>query len=82
MKKHRIDVLVGTARLEKGSPAPKVIVEKGKGEGIYTAKKVKLATGARARVRSLCRAVGLPRYGRGRARTRAQILCPKAGRTT
>ena len=49
MKKHKIDVLVGTARLEKGAPAPKVIVEKGKGEGIYTAKSVMLATGARAR---------------------------------
>lgn len=49
MKKHKIDVLVGTARLEKGSPAPKVIVEKGKGEGTYTARHVMLATGARAR---------------------------------
>ncbi|MDP3492972.1 MAG: dihydrolipoyl dehydrogenase [Hyphomonadaceae bacterium] len=49
MKKHKIDVLVGTARLEKGTPAPKVIVEKGKGEGTYTAKNVMLATGARAR---------------------------------
>jgi dihydrolipoamide dehydrogenase len=49
MKKHKIDVLVGTARLEKGSPTPKVIVEKGKGEGTYTAKHVMLATGARAR---------------------------------
>jgi dihydrolipoamide dehydrogenase len=49
MKKHKIDVLEGTARLEKGSPAPKVIVEKGKGEGTYTAKNVMLATGARAR---------------------------------
>ncbi len=49
MKKHKIDVLVGTARLEKGSAAPKVIVEKGKGEGTYTAKNVMLATGARAR---------------------------------
>jgi dihydrolipoamide dehydrogenase len=49
MKKHKIDVLVGTARLEKGAGAPKVIVEKGKGEGTYTAKSVMLATGARAR---------------------------------
>jgi len=49
MKKHKIDVLEGTARLEKGAPAPKVIVEKGKGEGTYTAKSVMLATGARAR---------------------------------
>jgi len=49
MKKHKIDVLVGTARLEKATPAPKVIVEKGAGEGTYTAKNVLLATGARAR---------------------------------
>jgi dihydrolipoamide dehydrogenase len=49
MKKHKIDVLEGTARLEKGAPAPKVIVEKGKGEGTYAAKNVLLATGARAR---------------------------------
>jgi dihydrolipoamide dehydrogenase len=49
MKKHKIDVLVGTARLEKGMPAPKVIVEKGAGEGTYAAKTVLLATGARAR---------------------------------
>jgi dihydrolipoamide dehydrogenase len=49
MKKHKIDVLVGTARLEKGTSSPKVIVEKGKGEGTYQAKFVMLATGARAR---------------------------------
>jgi dihydrolipoamide dehydrogenase len=49
MKKHKIDVIEGTARLEKATPAPKVIVEKGKGEGTYTAKNVMLATGARAR---------------------------------
>ncbi|MDP3739940.1 MAG: dihydrolipoyl dehydrogenase [Hyphomonadaceae bacterium] len=49
MKKHKIDVLEGTARLEKGTSAPKVIVEKGKGEGTYQAKNVMLATGARAR---------------------------------
>jgi len=49
MKKHKIDVLVGTARLEKGSPAPRVIVGQGKGEGTYQAKHVMIATGARAR---------------------------------
>jgi dihydrolipoamide dehydrogenase len=49
MKKHKIDVLEGAARLEKGSPAPKVIVEKGKGERAYQAKHVILAIGARAR---------------------------------
>jgi dihydrolipoamide dehydrogenase len=49
MKKHKIDVLEGTARLEKGTPSPKVIVGQGKGEGTYQAKNVMLATGARAR---------------------------------
>jgi dihydrolipoamide dehydrogenase len=49
MKKHKIDVLVGAARLERGAAAPKVIVEKGKGEGTYVARNVLLATGARAR---------------------------------
>jgi len=49
MKKHKIDVLVGAARLESGTAAPKVIVEKGKGEGTYVARNVMLATGARAR---------------------------------
>ncbi len=49
MKKHKIEVLEGTARLEKGKGAPKVIIEKGKGEGGYTPKRVLVATGARAR---------------------------------
>ena len=49
MKKHKIEVLEGTARLEKGKGAPKVIIEKGKGEGSYTPKRVLVATGARAR---------------------------------
>ncbi|MEZ5939138.1 MAG: dihydrolipoyl dehydrogenase [Hyphomonadaceae bacterium] len=49
MKKHKIDVLEGTARLEKGSPAPKVVIENGKGQGAYQARHVILATGARAR---------------------------------
>ncbi len=49
MKKHKIDVLEGTARLEKGSPAPRVVVDKGKGAGTYQARQVILATGARAR---------------------------------
>ena len=50
MKKNKIDVIEGTARLEKGTPAPKVIV-KGKDdkETSYQAKHVMLATGARAR---------------------------------
>lgn len=49
LKKHKIDVLVGVARLEKGDASPKVIVETGKGQRIYTASNVLLATGARAR---------------------------------
>ena len=51
MKKHKIDVIKGHARLEKGAPAPKVMVrqDKGEGEDSYQAKHVLLATGARAR---------------------------------
>ena len=45
MKKNKVEVIMGEARLEKGSPAPKVIV----GERTITAKHVILATGARAR---------------------------------
>ncbi len=50
MKKNKIEVIAGEARLEKGSAAPKVIV-KGKdgNEASYDAKHVILATGARAR---------------------------------
>jgi dihydrolipoamide dehydrogenase len=50
MKKNKIDVLEGTARLEKGTPAPKVVVKDKDGKGTsYQAKHVMLATGARAR---------------------------------
>jgi dihydrolipoamide dehydrogenase len=45
MKKNKVEVIMGEARLEEGSPAPKVIV----GERTITAKHVILATGARAR---------------------------------
>ena len=50
MKKNKITVVEGTARLEKGVPAPAVIV-KGKGgeETVLKAKHVIIATGARAR---------------------------------
>ena len=50
MKKHKISVIEGEARLEKGSAAPKVLV-KGKdgAASVYEAKHVILATGARAR---------------------------------
>jgi len=50
MKKHKIAVIDGTARLEKGDAAPAVAVAlKGGGERKLTAKSVILATGARAR---------------------------------
>src|SRR5689334_11710784 len=50
MKKNKIEVIEGTARLEKGSPAPKVIVDlKAGGSRTAQAKHVILATGARAR---------------------------------
>jgi dihydrolipoamide dehydrogenase len=45
MKKNKIDVIAGEAKLEKGSAAPKVVVKDTK----YEAKHVILATGARAR---------------------------------
>ena len=50
MKKNKIEVIEGEARLEKGSPAPKVIVAlKAGGSRTVQAKHVILATGARAR---------------------------------
>jgi len=50
MKKNKIDVIEGTARLEKGAPAPKVIVKGKDGKDTaYQSKHVMLATGARAR---------------------------------
>jgi len=48
MKKHKITVFDGAAALEKGSPAPKVVVTlKGGEKKSLTAKHVILATGAR-----------------------------------
>ena len=49
MKKHKIDVIEGEARLEKGAKAPNVIVKGEGGETGYAADHVILATGARAR---------------------------------
>ena len=50
MKKHKIEVIEGEARLEKGSPAPKIIVKlKAGGERAVQAANVILATGARAK---------------------------------
>lgn len=51
MKKHKIEVVDGVARLEAADGAPRVVVNvKAKGERTLTAKSVILATGARARV--------------------------------
>jgi dihydrolipoamide dehydrogenase len=50
MKKHKIEVIEGSARLEKGAPAPKVVVKlNAGGERTVQAKAVVLAVGARAR---------------------------------
>ncbi len=49
MKKHKIQVIDGAAKLKPGKPAPSVVVT-GKDKGTYTAKNVIIATGARARV--------------------------------
>ena len=50
MRKHKIAVVDGDARLDKGDGAPKVVVTlKDGGERTLTAKSVILATGARAR---------------------------------
>jgi len=50
MKKNKIDVLMGTARLEPGTPAPKVLIKGADGkETAKQAKHVIVATGARAR---------------------------------
>jgi dihydrolipoamide dehydrogenase len=50
MKKNKIEVIEGNARLEKGSPAPKVVVDlKAGGSRTVQAKNVIIATGARAR---------------------------------
>ncbi|HEX2560101.1 dihydrolipoyl dehydrogenase [Phenylobacterium sp.] len=50
MKKHKIEVIDGSAKLEKGDPAPKVVVALKKGGSrTVQAKHVIVATGARAR---------------------------------
>jgi dihydrolipoamide dehydrogenase len=49
MKKHKITVIEGTARLERGQGAPQVVVSGKSGVTAYHAKHVVLATGARAR---------------------------------
>lgn len=49
MKKNKIEVVMGTAKLEKGAGAPIVRVRTKDGEDVIKAKHVILATGARAR---------------------------------
>lgn len=70
MKKHKIEVVQGTAKLEKGADAPTVVV----GSRKLTAKHVILATGARART---VPAIGLEPDGE-RVWTYREALVPKA----
>ena len=75
MKKHKIEVVEGAAKLEKASPAPKVTVAlKAGGSRTLTAKSVIVATGARART---IPAVGLVPDGE-RVWTYREAMTPKA----
>lgn len=75
MKKHKIEVIEGVARLEKGQGAPKVVVDlKAGGSRSVQAKHVILATGARART---IPAIGLEPDG-DRVWTYREALTPKA----
>ena len=75
MKKHKIEVIEGSARLERGAPAPKVIVDlKAGGSRTVQAKSVIIATGARAKV---IPAIGLVGDG-DRVWTYRDAMTPKA----
>ena len=75
MKKHKIEVIEGTAKLDKGQGAPKVVVDlKAGGSRTVQAKHVILATGARART---IPAVGLEPDGE-RVWTYREAMVPKA----
>ena len=75
MKKHKIEVIEGTAKLEKGPGAPKVVVAlKAGGSRSVQAKHVILATGARART---IPAIGLEPDGE-RVWTYREAMVPKA----
>ena len=75
MKKHKIEVIEGSARLEKGQGAPKVVVAlKSGGERAVQAKHVILATGARARTLPQ---IGMEADGE-RVWTYREALVPKA----
>src|SRR5471030_3053667 len=79
MKKHKIEVVDGTARLAEGTPAPKVVVAlKGGGSRALTAKSVILATGARAKV---IPAIGLVPDGE-RVWTYREAMVPKVAPAT
>jgi dihydrolipoamide dehydrogenase len=74
MKKHKIEVVDGTAKLEKAAGTPKVAVAlKAGGARTLTAKSVILATGARARV---IPAIGLVPDG-DRVWTYREAMVPK-----
>lgn len=75
MKKHKIEVIEGTAKLEKAQGAPNVVVDlKAGGSRTVQAKHVILATGARART---IPAVGLEPDGE-RVWTYREAMVPKA----
>ncbi len=75
MKKHRIEVVEGTARLERGAVAPSVVVAlKAGGQRTLSATSVILATGARART---IPAAGLVPDGE-RIWTYREAMVPKA----
>lgn len=75
MKKHKIEVIEGVAKLEKGQGAPKVTVAlKAGGSRSVQAKHVILATGARART---IPAIGLEPDG-DRVWTYREAMVPKA----
>ena len=79
MKKNKIEVVEGTARLKKAAGAPSVEVAlKGGGDRTLNAKAVILATGARARV---IPAVGLAPDG-ARIWTYREAMVPKAAPKT
>jgi dihydrolipoamide dehydrogenase len=79
MKKHKIEVIEGTAKLEKASPAPKVVVAlKAGGSRTVTARHVILATGARART---IPAIGLEPDGE-KIWTYREALVPKTAPKT
>src|SRR5215510_975283 len=74
MKKNKVEVIEGSARLEKGQGAPTVVV----GSRKLTAKHVIVATGARART---IPAIGLEPDGE-RVWTYREALVPKAAPKT